>query len=58
MSRKGNCLDNAAMEGFFGTLKAEFFYLNKFTSVAQLQKELTDYIHYHNHDPIKLKLKG
>ena len=25
MSRKGNCLDNAAMESFFGTLKAEFF---------------------------------
>lgn len=30
MSRKGNCLDNAAMESFFGTLKSEFFYLNKF----------------------------
>ncbi|ETF03595.1 transposase IS3, partial [Advenella kashmirensis W13003] len=25
MSRKGNCLDNAAMESFFGTLKSEFF---------------------------------
>jgi transposase InsO family protein len=58
MSRKGNCLDNAAMESFFGTLKTEFFYLNKFTSVAQLQKELADYIHYYNHDRIKLKLKG
>ena len=58
MSRKGNCLDNAAMESFFGTLKAEFFYLNKFNSVAHLQKELTDYIHYYNHDRIKLKLKG
>nr|MBS3724401.1 putative transposase InsK for insertion sequence element IS150 [Delftia sp. PE138] len=33
MSRKGNCLDNAAMESFFGTLKSEFFYLNKFASV-------------------------
>lgn len=30
MSRKGNCLDNAAMESFFGTLKSEFFYLNRF----------------------------
>lgn len=58
MSRKGNCLDNAAMESFFGTLKAEFFYLNKFSSVAQLEKELADYIHYYNHDRIKLKLKG
>jgi putative transposase len=23
MSRKGNCFDNAAIESFFGTLKAE-----------------------------------
>ncbi|EDT37905.1 hypothetical protein BamMEX5DRAFT_6319 [Burkholderia ambifaria MEX-5] len=30
MSRKGNCLDNAAMEGFFGTLKSELYYLEEF----------------------------
>ena len=27
MSRKGNCLDNAVMENFFGLLKSELFYL-------------------------------
>lgn len=37
MSRRGNCLDNASMESFFGTLKSEFFYLNRFDSVEQLQ---------------------
>lgn len=58
MSRKGNCLDNAAMESFFGTLKSEFFYLNKFSSVDDLQAGLESYIHYYNHDRIKLKLKG
>lgn len=58
MSRKGNCLDNAAMESFFGTLKSEFFYLNKFSSVDDLQAGLKNYIHYYNHDRIKLKLKG
>lgn len=58
MSRKGNCLDNAAMESFFGTLKSEFYYLNKFKNVTQLEKGLNDYIHYYNHDRIKLKLKG
>jgi putative transposase len=58
MSRKGNCLDNAAMESFFGTLKAEFFYLNEFDSVEQLQAELRQYIHYYNHERIRLKLKG
>ncbi len=58
MSRKGNCLDNAAMESFFGTLKSEFFYLNKFASIKQLQQGLHRYIHYYNHHRIKLKLKG
>lgn len=30
MSRKANCLYNAAMESFFGTLKAEFSHPNRF----------------------------
>ncbi|CAM3453761.1 hypothetical protein BOSP111201_05810 [Bordetella sputigena] len=58
MSRKGNCLDNAAMESFFGTLKAEFFHLNRFESIKQLQAGIRQYIRYYNHDRIKLKLKG
>ena len=58
MSRKGNCLDNAAMESFFGTLKAEFFHLNRFENVDQLQTGIKQYIRYYNHDRIKLKLKG
>jgi putative transposase len=58
MSRKGNCLDNAAMESFFGTLKAEFFYLQKFNSIQELQEGLHTYIRYYNHDRITLKLKG
>lgn len=58
MSRKGNCLDNAAMESFFGTLKSEFFYLNAFETIDQLQAALPGYIHYYNHNRIKLNLKG
>lgn len=58
MSRKGNCLDNAAIESFFGTLKSEFFYLNKFKNPEDLQDGIKAYIHYYNHDRIKLKLKG
>ena len=27
MSKKGNCLDNAIIENFFGILKSELFYL-------------------------------
>jgi len=58
MSRKGNCLDNAAMESFFGTLKSEFFYPQRFKSVEELKSGLDEYIHYYNHDRIKLKLNG
>lgn len=58
MSRKGNCLDNAAMESFFAVLKSELFYLNTFSSVDELQTSLKQYIHYYNHDRIKMKLKG
>lgn len=58
MSRKGNCLDNAAMESFFGTLKSEFFYLNKFTSIDELRQGIRRYIRYYNHARIKAKLKG
>jgi transposase InsO family protein len=58
MSRKGNCLDNAAMESFFGTLKSEFFYLNRFESIEELKAGLDEYIWYYNHDRIKLRLDG
>lgn len=58
MSRKGNCLDNAAMESFFAVLKTEFFHPQKFSSVEELKNGLKRYIHYYNHDRIKLKLKG
>lgn len=58
MSRKGNCLDNAAMESFFGTLKAEYFHLNRFNTIEQLQQGLDQYIHYYNHERIRLKLNG
>jgi len=58
MSRRGNCLDNAVMESFFGTLKAEFYHLNKFRDVAELRAGLRRYIHYYNHERIRLKLGG
>ena len=44
MSRKGNCLDNAVIENFFGILKSEMFYTQKFKSIEQLKKEIDKYI--------------
>ena len=58
MSRKGNCLDNAVMENFFGILKSEFFYLSKFDTIDEFLRQLDDYIIYYNTVRIKVKLKG
>ena len=58
MSRRGNCLDNALMEGFFGTLKCETIYIEKPKTIEQLEKQIHEYMHYYNHERIQLKLKG
>ena len=58
MSRRGNCLDNAVMESFFGTLKSELYYLQKWQSIEQLKNAIAKYINYYNNERIKLKLKG
>ena len=58
MSRKGNCLDNAMMENFFGLMKNELLYLQDWKSVEQFKKALRIYIRYYNNDRIKLRLNG
>ena len=58
MSRKGNCLDNAVVENFFGLLKSELLYLQKFDSMEHFKQELIDYLDYYNNRRIKAKLKG
>jgi transposase InsO family protein len=58
MSRKGNCYDNAVMENFFGLLKSELLYLQKFDSLEHFYKELVCYLDYYNNDRTKLKLRG
>ena len=60
MSRKGNCLDNAMMENFFGIMKSELLYLFEFDSMKQFKRELVKYIYiyYYNNHRIKLRLKG
>lgn len=58
MSRKGNCLDNAVAENFFGHFKEEFLRARTFTSMNQFKTELDGYIHWFNNDRIRLKLKG
>ena len=58
MCRKGNCLDNAVMENFFGLLKSELLYLQDFDSIEHFKAELINYMDYYNNRRIKVKLKG
>ena len=58
MSRKGNCMDNGAMENFFGRLKVDMFYGEKFECVDTFIDELKKYINYYNNQRISNKLKG
>ena len=58
MSRKGNCLDNAVIENFFGLLKSELLYLQDFQSIEHFKQELFEYLDYYNNRRIKVKLKG
>ena len=54
MSRK----DNAVIENFFGLLKSELFYFEKFKSIEDFREKLDEYIDYYNNRRIKAKLKG
>ena len=48
MSRVGRCLDNAPMEGWWGILKSEMYYLKKFTSREMLVEAIENYIQFYN----------
>ena len=60
MSRKGNCLDNACAENFFGILKSELYYIKEkeYKTIEELEKDIIEYIEYYNNRRIKSKLKG
>lgn len=48
MSRVGCCIDNGPMEGFWGILKSEMYYLHKFDNYERLEKAIKGYIDYYN----------
>ena len=57
MSRKGNCLDNAPIESFFGHLKDELDFKNC-KNFAELKTEVDKYIKYYNNERPQWGLKG
>ena len=46
------------MENFFGRLKTEMFFGEKFSSVQDFIRKLHEYIWYFNNERISLKRKG
>ena len=48
-SRPGNCWDNAALESFFRSPKAERVYLTRYTSYQEAKTDLFDCIRFYNH---------
>ena len=58
MSRKGNSLDNAMAENFFGIMKSELLYTENFESPEAFIKALDNYIEYYNNKRIKARLNG
>jgi len=58
MSRPRRCIDNGPMEAFWGTLKSEMYYLQKFDDVESLQTATDKYINFYNHRRYQAGLGG
>lgn len=58
MSRKGNCFDNSVMENFFGHLKSEMYHGEHFATVADLTREINEYIDWYNNVRCQERLQG
>ncbi|MEW4072517.1 integrase core domain-containing protein [Bacillus thuringiensis] len=55
MSKKGNCYDNACIESFHGILKKELIYQHQYTTHAQAQQDIWEYIEiFYNRKKIHL----
>ena len=58
MSRVGRCIDNGPMEGFWGIIKSEKYYLNKYSTYEELKKGIDDYIYFYNHKRLQKRLNS
>ncbi len=57
MSRRGNCLDNACIESFFGHLKSESIYITRVKTYEELACLIDEYIYFYNNERIQSKLR-
>lgn len=58
MSRVGKCIDNGPMEGFWGTLKCEKYYLHKYQTFEALKKDIDNYIYFYNYERLQANLNS
>lgn len=56
MSRVGKCIDNGPMEGFFGIIKCEKYYLHRYKTFEELNEAINEYIYFYNYERIQEKL--
>jgi len=50
MSRVAHCTDNGPMEGFWGILKREMYYNQKFHTKEELVQAITEYMEYYSNN--------
>lgn len=58
MSRVGRCIDNGPMEGFWGIIKSEKYYLNNYNTFEELKKSIDDYIYFYNYKRLQKRLNS
>jgi len=58
MSRVGKCIDNGPMESFWGALKCESYYLQKFKEFDELRHAIQQYIQFYNEERYQERLNG
>ena len=56
MSRVGKCIDNRPMEGVFGTIKVEKYYLNKYDTLDDSKNDIKEYIRFYNEERLQKNL--
>ncbi|MBU5437499.1 IS3 family transposase [Tissierella sp. MSJ-40] len=58
MSRVGRCIDNCPMEGYWGILKSERYYLNKYSTFEELKNNFEEYIYFYNYKRLQKRLNS
>lgn len=50
MSRAGHCIDNGAVEGFWGIIKSEMYQMYEISDETSLRYAIKDYIRFYCHE--------